>query len=169
VEEKPLKSGELAKLAGISTDTLRHYEKMGVLAEPLRSGGNYRLYPRQAVDRVKLVRGALAIGFSLAELKKILRVREQGGAPCRQVKALLEDKLAQTDREIESLKALRAHLRALLEDWHARLATTPEGQPARLLENLPALKGPNDNPARNRFARRTANGKPRRSRDGLLA
>jgi len=86
--DKALRSGELAALAGISTDTLRHYERMGVLPTPRRSDGNYRLYPAHALERVRLIRQALTVGFSLAELAKILKARDQDRPPCRQVRAL---------------------------------------------------------------------------------
>ncbi len=70
-EETPkqeyLRSGELARLAGVSTDTLRHYERKGLLARPRRSCNGYREYPASDLDRVRLVRGALGIGFTLNE------------------------------------------------------------------------------------------------------
>jgi DNA-binding transcriptional MerR regulator len=156
-EAEFLRSGELARLTGISPDTLRHYERLGVLPRPRRGGNNYRLYPRAALERVRIVRHALSIGFSLAELAKVFRVREQGGIPCRQVKALLEEKLASVDREIEDLQTLKANLRTLLKDWRQRLADAPSGHPARLLETLPSLpeKGKtNGNNVRSRFSRR---------------
>jgi hypothetical protein len=83
-----VRSGELAKITGVSTDTLRHYERIGVLARPPRTSGGYRQYPVEAADRVRLVRRAMAIGFSLDELARILHMRDHGGAPCRQVHAL---------------------------------------------------------------------------------
>jgi DNA-binding transcriptional MerR regulator len=137
MEEKPyLRSGELADLSGISPDTLRHYERMKLLAAPRRSSGNYRLYPREAVERVRLIRHALAVGFSLPELAKILKVRDKDGAPCRQVKQLLEEKLHTMEDQIADLVAMRDHLRTILADWDQRLAHTSEGKPARLLETL---------------------------------
>jgi DNA-binding transcriptional MerR regulator len=158
-----LRSGELAELTGVSTDTLRHYERIGVLQPPRRSPSNYRLYPSESVDRVRLIQHALSVGFSLDELKKILRVRDQGGAPCRHVKALLEEKLASLDREIEGQIALRDHLRLLLKDWQRRLQETPDGQPARLLETLSTRKGMDDENSRTRFNRRRSAGRARRS------
>jgi DNA-binding transcriptional MerR regulator len=131
-----LRSGQLAALAGISPDTLRHYERMKLLPVPPRSPGNYRLYPPEAVDRVRLIRHALAVGFSLPELARILKVRDKAGAPCRDVKRLLEEKLHAMEEEILDLVAMRDHLRTILTDWDRRLAQTPEGQPARLLENM---------------------------------
>jgi DNA-binding transcriptional MerR regulator len=131
-----LRSGELADQAGVSTDTLRHYERMGILAKPRRSDGNYRMYPPDSVTRVRLVRQALAIGFSLPELQKILKVRDQGGAPCKQVRAIAEEKLARIERELADRAAVRDQLRALLAAWDKKLERTPDGQQARLLETL---------------------------------
>lgn len=131
-----LRSGELAKLAGVSPDTLRHYERVGVLGRPLRSAGGYRQYPADALDRVLLIRRSLAVGFTLAELARFLSVRDKGGAPCRQVRALAESKLALVEGQLRDLTATRDYIQALLEDWDRRLAQTPEGTRAGLLETL---------------------------------
>lgn len=131
-----LRSGELARQAGVSADTLRHYERLKLLAMPRRSAGNYRMYPPEALDRVRLIRRALAMGFSLPELVRILRVRDAGGAPCRQVKRLLEEKLVHLEDQLTDLAAMRDHLRIVLHDWDQRLSATPEGKPARLLDTL---------------------------------
>jgi DNA-binding transcriptional MerR regulator len=137
MDQKPyLRSGELAGLAGISPDTLRHYERLKLLAPPRRSSGNYRQYPPAALHRVRLIRHALAVGFSLPELASILKVRDKGGAPCRQVKQLLEGKLLAMEEQIEDLVSMRNHLRSILADWQARLAHSLEGEPAGLLESL---------------------------------
>ena len=74
-------SGELARLAGVSPDTLRHYERVGVLPKPARSENNYRVYPEAALPRVLMVRRALAFGFSLPELAIVLKERESGTPP----------------------------------------------------------------------------------------
>jgi DNA-binding transcriptional MerR regulator len=71
MDQKPyLRSGKLAELAGVSPDTLRHYERMKLLPVPRRSSGNYRLYPPEALDRVRLIRHALVVGFTLPELAR---------------------------------------------------------------------------------------------------
>ena len=75
-------SGELARLAGVSPDTLRHYERVGVLQKPARSENNYRVYPESALPRVMLVRRALAFGFSLAELTSSPRNSVSDGPDC---------------------------------------------------------------------------------------
>ena len=136
VEKLYLRSGELAGQSGISADTLRHYERMKLLATPRRSSGNYRLYPPQAVDRVRLVQRALAVGFSLSELSEILKIRDGGGSPCRKVKNLLDEKLSRLDEQISDLLAMRDHLRSVSLDWDRRLTQAPDGKPAKLLESL---------------------------------
>ena len=131
-----LPARELARLCGVSTDTLRHYERIGVLPRAPRSRSGYRQYPRSAETRVRMVRRALALGFSLSELARILRIRERGGAPCREVRRLAETKLAELERRIDELAELRDHVRRLLVEWDARLDATPEGRRAGLLEAL---------------------------------
>jgi DNA-binding transcriptional MerR regulator len=88
-----MRSGQLARTSGVSTDTLRHYERLGLLAVPERSPANYRNYPPGSVQRVHLIRRALGIGFSLEELKTILKVRDGGGTPCQRVRGMLREKI----------------------------------------------------------------------------
>ena len=135
------RSGELARLAGVSTDTLRHYERKGVLQRPRRSAGGYRQYPSAALARVLLVRRALAVGFTLDELARVLSVRDRGVAPCKEVRALAAAKLAEVEERLAQLVELRGELRATLEDWDARLVRTADGKRAGLLESLAAGKG----------------------------
>jgi DNA-binding transcriptional MerR regulator len=131
-----MRSGELARLAAVSSDTLRHYERVGVLGRPARSAAGYRQYAPEALDRVRVIRRALAVGFSLKELTRVFRVREQGGAPCREVRALAAGKLAEVDRRITEMIALREHLQELLQQWDKQLKKTPKGAQAHLLEGL---------------------------------
>jgi DNA-binding transcriptional MerR regulator len=131
-----LSAGELAKAAGVSTDTLRYYERRGVLARPRRAANGYRQYPPEALGRVTLVRRALAFGFTLDELARVLSARDRGGAPCRQVRALAAAKLSEVEERLAQLIELRDELRETLGDWDARLAETPDGRAAALLESL---------------------------------
>jgi DNA-binding transcriptional MerR regulator len=132
-----MKSAELARLAGISTDALRHYERVGVLPAPERTVGNYRVYPASALDRVRLIRRALSFGFSLAELARIFKVRERGGVPCREARELGKEKLADVERKLAELISLRAQLKKVLRDWDDRLTRSSSNERARLLESLP--------------------------------
>jgi DNA-binding transcriptional MerR regulator len=88
------------------------------------------------VARVALVRRALQIGFSIADLARLTRERDRGGAPCRQVRAIVADRLSRIDDELAALTALKSELTALLGDWDRILAHTPPKTPARLLDTL---------------------------------
>jgi DNA-binding transcriptional MerR regulator len=130
--------------AAVSTDTLRHYERVGVLPKPKRTAAGYQQYPPEAVKRVRLVRRALEIGFTLEELAGVLKARDSDGAPCSEVRALAEVKLAQVIRKIDDLCDLGDHMRHVLADWDKRLSETPRGTRTGLLEalmTLPSRKG----------------------------
>ena len=131
-----LRSGELAKAAGVSADTLRHYERRGLLPTPRRRGNGYRAYPADTVRRVLLIQRALSVGFTLEELARVFEARDLGRPPCHEVRALAEEKLRELETRIVELTALRRTLRSTLAHWDDRLASTPKGEPARLLESL---------------------------------
>lgn len=128
-----ISSGELARICGVSPDTIRHYERVGVLPAAVRGENRYRRFPPESVERVRLIRRALAIGFSLEELTRILRQRDRGEAPCRGVRALAGEKLVELDRRIEELIAMRRELAAILDEWDGQLGATADGQKAFLL------------------------------------
>jgi len=137
-----LSSGELADLAGVSRDTLRHYERKGVLPRPLRGHNGYRKYPPEALQRVQLVRRALTVGFTLDELARVLKVRDGGGAPCEEVRRLAAQKLLNVQDQLRELTALRDEIQQTLNDWDARLAHRVQGKRANLLESLSVDSNP---------------------------
>src|ERR1041385_4757674 len=131
-----LSSGKLADLAGVSRDTLRHYERKGVLPRPLRGHNGYRQYAPEALQRVQLVRRALSVGFTLDELARVLKVRDAGGAPCEEVRRLAAQKLVDVQDQLRELTKLRDDLQETLTDWDTRLARQAKGKQANLLESL---------------------------------
>jgi len=143
---RPLRSGELARLAGVSPDTLRLYERKGLLKSPLRSSNGYRCYAPDAVTRVSLIRSALSIGFNLDELAKILKIRDAGGAPCNKVRDLAASKLQGLDRHIRQLLELRDQLRAVLAGWDKVLEGNQRNCRAGLLESLAAASSGKSKP-----------------------
>ena len=145
-----LRIGELAQHAGLSRDTLRHYERLGLLSAT-RTEGRFREYRRDAIQRVRVVQAALAIGFTLAELSEMFAERAAGRPPCRRARALAATKLAELTRRIEELSRLRARLERTLAVWDEQLAGTPAGVPARLLDSL-ASDEPAPRPAVHRAA-----------------
>jgi DNA-binding transcriptional MerR regulator len=139
-----MQSGELARLAGISADTLRHYERLGILPKPPRTNGGYRNYAANSLDRVQLIQSALKVGFSLSELATILKMRDRGEVPCHRVRAIAERKLQDLKQQINDLLSMRDQVERILKDWDVRLAGSGKGQLARLLESLPHdMKGTN--------------------------
>ena len=132
-----MRSGELARRTGVSADTLRHYERLGLLPRPPRTHGGYRDYPAQALERVHLIRRALSAGFSLTELATLLTMRGRGEIPCQKARAMGQAKLHQIKQQMKELLVMRKQLESILKDWDSRLARTQKGQPARLLEALP--------------------------------
>ena len=108
-----------------------------MLAKPARTRAGYRRYPAAAAARVALIRRALAIGFSIKQLARVFREKEQGGAPCRKVRAIVAERLSRIDAELASLETLKLDLTGLLREWDAKLAQTPGRQQAKLLESMP--------------------------------
>ena len=129
--------GQLARLTQLSTDTLRHYERVGLLPPPHRTRSNYRDYPSSSPQRVRLIQRALDLGFSLAELKTILAVRDQGGAPCRRVRRMMNAKIDDLRQQQKHVTFLLYQLTRIAKVWDRRLKLSKQGQPAFLLENVP--------------------------------
>jgi len=136
IPDRPLKAGELAQRAGVSKDTLRFYERRGLLPRPERTANNYRAYPPEAVARVLWIRKVLAAGFTVEELARILAERDCGGVPCRTVRDLGAAKLAKLEERIRELEASREQLREILEDWDRRLDEAGPDRRAGLLDTL---------------------------------
>jgi len=129
--------GKLAEACGVSTDTLRHYERKGLL-RPARLLNGYRTYPEHALERVRMIRQALSVGFTLDELAAIFKVFDRGGAPCHEVRDLAAIKLAEIEDHLREVTAMRDELREAIADWDTHLAKTARGQRAGLLKALAA-------------------------------
>ena len=128
--------GEVARRGNVTVDTVRYYERLGLLPRAARTPAGYRQYPEAVIQRLALVRHAQRFGFSLADIAGFLRVRDAGGRPCRAVRSAGERLLAAVDAQIAELQTARARMRETLDQWDARLARTPSNRPARLLETL---------------------------------
>ena len=134
---KPYRSGELAKLTGVSSDTLRFYERNRLLPLAPRAPNGYRCYPPESLERVLLIRRALGLGFSVAELARVLKARDSGAAPCKTVRALAGEKLEQIKSQMKELLRFRKELTRVIKDWDSRLDGAPSGKPLHLLETIP--------------------------------
>lgn len=131
-----MRIGEAAARAGVSCDTLRYYERRGLLPRPPRTVSGYRDYSASIVDRVRFVRNALRFGFTIKQVSGFLHSRESGRPPCRQVRAAAAQILERIDQQIAELTAARADVHRTLIAWDDRLADAPPGKAAHLLESI---------------------------------
>ncbi len=118
--KKPLLIGQVAEAAGIKPDTVRFYEKVGLLPKPERAASGYRVYAQSAVKRMLFIRKAQALGFSLDEVKRILTLRAHGAEPCARVVAIAKATLSETESKLRELTALRDSLTKNLRQWELK-------------------------------------------------
>jgi len=113
-----LQIGEVAKESGASIDTIRYYEKLGLLARPIRSEGGFRLYSKETIEKLRFVKNAQKLGFTLNEIQDVMRCSRTGLKPCCDlVKELLEKKLSTFESKIKELQKMRRNLKSLLAEW----------------------------------------------------
>ena len=102
--------GKVARGAGLAIDTVRYYEREGLLHKPARTPSGYRQYSAEAVARLRFIRQAKELGFSLSEIKELLALRVAPGKSCADVRVHAEHKIADVDRRLASLKRVRGAL-----------------------------------------------------------
>lgn len=140
--------GQVARLAAVSADTLRYYEKEGLVAPARKSAAGYRLYTADAVRRLRFIRHAQDCGFSLAEVRELLTLRASGNACCTDVKSVAVHKKLLIEAKIRTLQAMSRALSELIArcdggqlplDACAILAALETAEPGRRTpEEMPA-------------------------------
>jgi MerR family copper efflux transcriptional regulator len=110
-----LKIGEVADQAGVNLQTIRYYEREGLLPEPPRLASGYRMFPRDAVRRVRFIKRAQELGFTLAEIKELLALRIDHHRGSADVRTLAQGKIADIDQKIRTLQAMKKILKTLAE------------------------------------------------------
>ncbi|HDR8920317.1 TPA: Cd(II)/Pb(II)-responsive transcriptional regulator [Burkholderia vietnamiensis] len=108
-----MKIGDLAKRAGCGVETVRYYEREGLMSTPTRSEGNYRLYSEAHVERLTFIRNCRALDMTHDEIRALLRFKDCGGQDCGDVNALLDEHIGHVARRIAELQGLEAQLQAL--------------------------------------------------------
>ncbi len=111
-----LTTGELARRADVHIETLRYYERRGLLPRPPRNGSNRRKYPIEALVRVRFVKRAQGLGFSLTEIQELLSLRTNPVASCGDVQAQARSKLREIEDKLRALRAMRTTLRRLIAE-----------------------------------------------------
>jgi DNA-binding transcriptional MerR regulator len=133
-----LRIGEVANACAVSVDTVRHYERLGLLPNVVRTSSNQRRYSPKAIARVELVRRAVRFGFSLPELARFMKARDNGHPPCRAVRDAAEHLFHQVESQLAELMRRRDAMEHVLRDWDQTLAGAAPNGAAGLLERLPA-------------------------------
>lgn len=109
-----MKIGELASQSGVSAQTIRYYENIGVLPEAMRMPNGYRNYDDSAVKRLSFIRDAQTAGLSLTEIQMILEMKDSGESTCGHVIGMLEGHLSGVDRQIGDLERTRERLEEII-------------------------------------------------------
>lgn len=106
-----LQIGAVAARSGLTVDTIRFYERQGLVTKPLRTMGGFRLYTETAIERLQFVSRAQALGFSLAEIRELLLLRDSGGKACSHIYGLIDQKLTAVQAKIVELRRLERQLK----------------------------------------------------------
>ena len=109
----PMRIGEVSEAVSLPTKTIRYYEDIGLLPRPERSANGYRAYDPSACERLRFVKAAQAVGFSLGEIREILAFRERGEEPCAHVLDLVDRRARYIAERIAALERMRADLQQL--------------------------------------------------------
>ena len=116
---------ELADEVGVPPDTVRYYERAGLLPPPPRTSAGYRIYPPGTVDRIRFIRGCARLGLRLADIADLLAVRDTGVCPCEPAERLLDRRIADIDAELARLGALRVELVRMTSTLPGRTCLNP--------------------------------------------
>lgn len=115
--------GDLAKQSGVKIPTIRYYESIGLLPEPARSEGNRRLYPPEAVRRLRFIRHARELGFEIGAIRRLAQMAQNPGEPCCEADRLARERLSEIEDKIARLAAQRDELVRMIGDCaHGRVA-----------------------------------------------
>jgi DNA-binding transcriptional MerR regulator len=132
-----MRVAQLAKAAGVSSETVRHYTDLGLLRPARNRDNGYQEYSSADLQRLRFIARARRLGFSLKDVQAILARAESGSAPCGEVRDLLGNRLTTLQAHIEECQRLALVMRNALEDWAERPECAPDGQAiCRLIEDF---------------------------------
>ena len=129
-----MRIGELGEQADLSAKTIRYYEDIGILPEPERTASGYRDYDDSALERLRFIRAAQAVGFTLGEIKEVLAFSDRGEAPCIHVTGLMQERIRSLSQHIRGLQEMRRQLARLVE----KAKTLPEPRPGTICHIIEA-------------------------------
>ena len=142
-----MKIGELARHTGTQVETIRYYEREGLLPEPARTEGNYRIYGPSHAERLRFIRNCRSLDMTLDEIRTLLRYKESPEENCGEVNRLLDEHIGHVVRRIGELQALEKQLREL----RGRCPDDRQASTCGILEGL-SQSGINDKPMENHIS-----------------
>jgi MerR family mercuric resistance operon transcriptional regulator len=107
--------GELARVSGVPTSTVRYYERIGLIHPEGRSEGNYRLHRGETVERLRFIRAAQATGFTLEDVTALLHLRDEATSCCKEVQVVIEQRLSDVKQRMEDLRHVQSVLKSSLD------------------------------------------------------
>ena len=116
--------GKVAKSAKVNRETIRYYEKQGLIPKPPRNASGYRQYPEDTIARVRFIKGAQGLGFALKEISELLDLRIDPHTTCADVKQRAENKAAEIDKKIKTLKKIKNTLSKLVKECNRKGPTS---------------------------------------------
>jgi DNA-binding transcriptional MerR regulator len=119
---------EIARQAGVTAETVRFYTRKGLLSADRDPSNGYKIYHQSAVDRLRFISHARAIGFSLSQIQEIIDYSEQGQTPCPAVRKMLTEKIVETKQKIEEHQRHLAMMEATYAEWDEKPDMVPNGK-----------------------------------------
>ncbi len=129
-----MKIGEVSRASGVGIETLRFYERSGLLGKPARTRSGYRVYRESILERLEFVKKAQTLGFSLEEIRRIIEENKAGKCPCAKVRENVRERLKEIDERLRDLRRYRNELAATLASWDEQ-ETEAEGNTCSLIEH----------------------------------
>lgn len=134
-----MKVSEIARQAGVTAETVRHYTREGLLSPERHPENGYQLFDQRDLERLRFIQRARTLGFGVAEIRDILEHADHGDSPCPMVRDLLASRLPQIRTRIAELEALAERMERALAAWQEMPDGTPDGHSlCRLIESFPA-------------------------------
>ena len=129
--------GSISKQSGISRDTLRYYEKLGLLPPPIRSFSDYRIYSVETLNILHFIKHTKQVGFTLAEIKQLMTLKESSPTVCSTVKNQIQKKLQEVETKVRELNKSKKDLKLLL----TQCQTSQTSSTCKALETLTTSSG----------------------------
>ena len=126
--------GQLAKAVDVPTSTIRYYERTDLLNATARTDGNYRVYGPEALERLRFIRAAQGVGFTLEDISTLLDFRDDDADPCGEVQGIIDERLVQLDERIVDLR----HLRKVMKSYLKRCQAGQEEGHCEVIDDLSA-------------------------------